>query len=150
MKILPLNLFKRSPQCVSITRGADESYIVSEALNRLYPVQPILEGYAKAHGVDLFVSAPVKDAKGAKANQLVDNIISLTVSNRKNSKTAATNFAVHFDNDVYPFREAKNIDLVNSDGVSANVLSVKSFQDNFIRAIFRTFENLTNSVKNYD
>ena len=128
MKILPLNLFKKSQQCVSITRGADESYIVSEALNRLYPVQPILEGYAKVHGVDLFVSAPVKDAKGAKANQLVDNIISLTVSNRKNSKTAATNFAVHFD----------------------NVLSVKSFQDNFIRAIFRTFENLTNSVKNHD
>ena len=105
----------------------------------------MLKSYAKANGVDLFVSSP----KSSDKNTL-NNIISLTVSDSKKSKSNTANFAVHYDNDRYTFTEVKNVELENLSGEKKQFLVKRSFEDNFIRAFFRTFENLTNQVKSLD
>ena len=144
MKILPL-IFSKKAQHVVITRTADESYVVTEALNRLYPVESMLKSYAKANGVDLFVSSPKSSDK-----YTLNNLISLTLSDPKKVKSNTANFAINYNNDRYTFTEVKNVELENLSGEKRQFQVKRSFEDNFIRAFFRTFENLTKQVKSLD
>ena len=151
MKILPL--FIEPIPHVKIARCLEEAGPDSLALDRLYPVQPALESYAKANNVELLVSKSVPNDthKLPKyVRNITDNMISLTVRNRDGSNPMTTNFVVHPYADTYSFEKSAQVKFKNSDGDEAVFKSTHVYQDNFIRAFFRTFENLTKQVKSLD
>ena len=150
MKILPL-FFNNKTQPVIISRSIEESYVVTDALNRLYPVEPMLKSFAKANGVDLFVSADPKIHELKPSERIdIDNIILLTVSDSKTAKSNTAKFAINYGNDKYSFTEVKPAVYENASGERKEVNIIRSYEDSFIRAFFRTFENLTKQVKNQD
>ena len=152
MKILPL--FIEEIPHVRIARCLEEAGPASLAIDKLYPVQPMLEKYAKSNGVDLFVSkaVPNNTHKQPKYVKLItDNIISLTVKNRDGSgEHMSTNFVVHPWQDSYNFQKVSDVQLTCRDGSKVNRTLVSTYEDNFIRAFFRTFEDLVKQLKNQD
>ena len=152
MKILPL-LIEEIPH-VSISRCLEEAGPASLALDSLHPVQPMLEGYAKAHNVDLFVSKSVPNNTHEQPKYvklITDNIISLTVKNRDGSgRYMSTNFVVHPWKDSYKFSKSNEIDFIKSDGSKVKRTLVSTYEDNFVRAFFRTVEDLVKQLKHQD
>ncbi|MBR6722023.1 hypothetical protein IKL64_01045 [bacterium] len=151
MKILPL--FIEEIPHVKIARCLEEADPASLALDKLLNVQPMLEGYAKAHNVDLFVQRTAKNKTHEQpqyVRNITDNIISLTVQNRDGSNRQMTNFVVHPWKDSYIFQKSKEVDLIDFDGKAVKKTVSSHYEDNFIRAFFRTFEDLVKVVKSQD
>lgn len=151
MKILPL--FIEEIPHVKIARCLEEADPASLALDKLLNVQPMLEGYAKAHNVDLFVQRTAKNKTHEQpqyVRNITDNIISLTVQNRDGSNRQMTNFVVHPWKDSYIFQKSQEVDLIDFDGKKVKKTVSSHYEDNFIRAFFRTFEDLVKVVKSQD
>lgn len=151
MKILPL--FIEEIPHVKIVRCLEEADPASLALDKLLNVQPMLEGYAKAHNVDLFVQRTAKNKTHEQpqyVRNITDNIISLTVQNRDGSNRQMTNFVVHPWKDSYVFQKSQELDLIDLDGKAVKKTVSSHYEDNFIRAFFRTFEDLVKVVKSQD
>ena len=151
MKILPL--FIEEIPHVKIARCLEEADPASLALDKLLNVQPMLEGYAKAHNVDLFVQRTAKNKTHEQpqyVRNITGNIISLTVQNRDGSNRQMTNFVVHPWKDSYIFQKSQEVDLIDFDGKKVKKTVSSHYEDNFIRAFFRTFEDLVKVVKSQD
>ena len=151
MKLLPL-LVEPIPH-VRIVRCLEEAGPASLAIDKLHAVQPMLESYAKHNEVDLFVSKTIpnnthKQPKYVK--NITDNIISLTVQNRDGSSPLTTNFVVHPWQDTYTFQKVDSVELFEKDDSKMKIKTVSTYQDNFVRAFFRTFEDLVKQVKHQD
>ena len=151
MKLLPL-LVEPIPH-VRIARCLDQADPASLALDKLVKVQPMLEGYAKEKNVDLFVHRTAKNETHVQpqyVRNITDNIISLVVQNRDGSNRQMTNFVVHPWKDSYTYKKIDKVELIQTDGSKVKRTTASFYEDNFLRAFFRTFENLVKVVKTQD
>ena len=151
MKILPL--FIEEVPHVKIARCLEEADPASLAIDKLVRVQPMLGSYAKSQNVDLFVHRTVKNETHVQpkyVRNITDNIISLIVQNRDGSNRQMTNFVVHPWKDSYVFKKSNEVDLIDFDGRKVKRTVASHYEDNFVRAFFRTFEDLVKVVKSQD
>lgn len=81
---------------------------------------------------------------------ITDNIISLVVQNRDGSNRQMTNFVVHPWKDSYTYKKIDKVELSQIDGSKVKRTTSSFYEDNFLRAFFRTFENLVKVVKTQD
>ncbi len=123
---------------------------VEMALHRLQPVADVFESYAKEHGVFLTVDKAttlISDEKACKPElkKHLENCIVMKVEDGFFANSKA--FLLDVTKPVYEFVERRKVFIQGKDGKLKTVEVTSRHEDGFIRAAYRTFENLTKQVK---
>ena len=125
----------------------------NNAAEQLYSMREAIAGYARKNNLKIDIFNPEKLEKDFKSDIKIDDLpelsphIGLVVTGRKTGKFA-TELIDSDINKIYP-KESKKIFILPINGeenlqVSREIKSTT--EDNFLRHVFRTFENMQKSI----
>lgn len=124
--------------------------IAEDALYKLEPAKDVFESYAKHNCVSLFIdkaSTLIDNEKLIKPElkEHLQNSIMMRVINKISGKERVA--ILDASKDTFTHTSTSHIDVQSKDGAKTPIIMVSSHEDDFVRATYRLFENLTKLVQ---